>query len=184
MQKILRQALATTGQWFRWYNSFIAPAKISRQSPVIDIFLQDAAKHYNKSLAQLESQWLINRYRWQFNQEDNTLRFTHKKQKLPDLVADAQIIGSYFVQTQLWHWAWSSGHLNKKAAKAARKIKRFGRQQSQVPLFTNPLDLYGRPHYCGFLHGLSLSIAKMQFAYCGKNQEQHVYFLMNNIRLL
>ena len=170
-------------KWARWYNSFIVNRKESRQSPLLDSMVDTAKSKYNNTIQQYEQQWSLSRYRWRFDSKTCQLHFAHKKGELPQLVADAQILGSLFHQTQLWEGAWNTAHVPKKSTKSARQLRRFGRQEGQVPFYTGRLEIKSQKYDPLYLAAIALLVSNADFVYKGASEQQDVFFLLTNIRL-
>ncbi|MEC8012298.1 MAG: hypothetical protein VX185_16195 [Pseudomonadota bacterium] len=168
----------------RWYNSFLTKPKESITSDELEAFFEGAKAYYNKSTEEAEKKWSLSRYRWRFDEKTSELVFEHQKGSLPTLKAKAQIISSFFVEPQEWHWSWAAPHLPKKSTADARRVRNFGRRMKQTPLYKSPVQLKTQKHLRHFMTALALSLSKKaETAYTGQGKDQEVVFLLHSIRV-
>jgi len=161
-------------------------------SPKIEAFYDQAGPFYNQQVQLLESQHSISRYRWRYDLKQRQLLFTHGRQELPELQAQAEIIGSYFKPTQHWEWAWNTVNVPKKNKRLVRQLKHFGRWHKQPRLFTGHIDLAQnlnnkqRLEYTNQCAATALWYSQLKnnkgfSVYRGESDEQIVYFLIYSL---
>lgn len=168
--------------WLRWYNSFIVRRKTPLEWPELTAFFDQAKVDYNQATSAAEARWQLSRYRWRFDIKSFNVYFEHKKGTLPNLTAQAQILGSHFTHTKEWHWSWSTPHIPKKTTRVARKLKTFGRRFGQNYLYRHVLDLTGTPQKAQALAALGFALSQAECVYQGQSEQQTVFFLLHNIQ--
>ena len=94
-------------------------------SPEADRFLGEACEEFGVKQAALEEVWnLGSAEEWGFDQETGILQLAFGDGSR--LEANAQVLGSYSAEDQIWQWAWSNPNILEAISKESRLVREVG----------------------------------------------------------
>ena len=66
----------------------------------------------------------------------------------------------------------------KKSTKSARQLRRFGRQEGQLPFYTGRLEIKSQKYDPLYLAAIALLVSNADLVYRGASEQQDVFFLL------
>jgi hypothetical protein len=97
------------------------------------------------------------------------------------VIAPAQIIGTYDVQTTLWSWSWSNASAPENLTAHALQLREFG-EQNGIPRLTTA-EWAGQESDCWYMAALACRLCGFQGAYRGPAENVHSFITFGEVKL-
>lgn len=124
--------------------------------------------------------WGLGTYeKWDLNQDDGLLIFTHSNGI--KAVCPAQIIGSFDSIDKTWMWSWANPSTNKNLMKDALKVKEYG-EKHKIEKLTTPL-WKATESDAWEMTALATKLCNAQGAYRGPAGTTYVFMTFGKVQL-
>lgn len=97
------------------------------------------------------------------------------------VIAPAQIIGAYSVQTGLWKWSWADASVPEELARHALYLKQYG-EQNGIPRLTTA-EWAGEETDCWYMAALAVHLCGFQGAYRGPAESLFSFITFGDVKL-
>src|SRR5688572_5394884 len=91
-----------------------------------DGWLADACEEFNAKQAMLQTEWLRQFERWEFNPTTGVLTLFHQDGSRS--LATAELLGSYSSAQKSWEWAWNNPHMPAEFSQRSLAVKDVGEE--------------------------------------------------------
>jgi hypothetical protein len=117
--------------------------------------------------------------RWFWTGEQRELRF-HDEPPTHELVADADVIGSFSLDTHTWLWSWGNPNYDAEAQRRIRPIRVFGEVRGIAKL--SEAYHFAEEELCWELAALTNYLLKGQGVYRAPMDHLYVFLLLDKLR--
>lgn len=97
------------------------------------------------------------------------------------VIAPAQIIGTYDMQTALWTWSWSNASVPENLTMHALQLKEYG-EKNGIARLTAP-EWAGQETDCWYMAALACRLCGSQGAYRGPSENLYSFITFGDVRL-
>ena len=146
-------------------------------SPEADRWLSEAREEFNRKQAVLQTDWIRQFKRWEFNPTTGVLTLFHADGGRS--LATAEVLGSFSPTDETWEWAWNNPNMPTKFSQKSIAVRQIGEQfdleylkQGTVPIPSNGEAM------SSYLCSLGLKATGAAGIFRGGDDRLPVYFLV------
>ena len=158
-----RQAIQETGIEVADFETLL---RVSMEDLMVATQAHQQAWHFGK-----EEQWQMD-----YDSGELVLKFPGRQ-----VIAAAQIIGTYDSETGRWQWAWGNPSLPQNIITHALRVKEYGEQQG-IERLTSP-EWPGAETDCWYMAALAFRLCGSQGAYRGPAGGAYTFFTLGELTL-